>query len=91
MWEKPELIEIEQREIFKVAPVQRKDVRTMNGIEMMKEAVSYMEEHKKAFENWKEGGIDHVWLDEEGNLCIRYESKKWYHYRRKANGAVEWW
>lgn len=62
----------------------------MSGLGEMQIALSYMEKHKEAFENWKEGVIADVWRDEEGNLCIRYESGKWWHYRRNADG-VEWW
>lgn len=63
----------------------------MKAMEKLKIAISYMEEHKKAFGVWNEGAIKDVWTDEEGNLCIKYESGRWWHYRKKDNGELEWW
>lgn len=56
-----------------------------------KEAGRMYREHRKAFEDWQEGGPAAVWRDEDGRLCIRYESGKWWHYRRTADGNIEWW
>ena len=43
--------------------------------------------HKQAFEAWQEGDIDKVWIDADGNLCIQYQSGRWWHY----NDLGEWW
>lgn len=45
------------------------------------------ENHKQSFENWQEGSIEKIWIDEEGNICIQYESGKWWHYNEEG----EWW
>lgn len=45
------------------------------------------ESHKKAFEQWSEGEIKKIWIDNDGNICIEYDSGKWWHYNE--NG--EWW
>lgn len=54
--------------------------------EMEEKALKYSEAHRRAFEVWREGNIDRVWLD-DGVLCIQYESGNWWHY----NDAGEWW
>lgn len=48
------------------------------------------EYHKSAFGTWKEGNIKDVWLDNDGTLCVRYESGKWWHYK-KNNTNIEYW
>ena len=43
--------------------------------------------HKEAVENWTEGEPVKVWFDMNDDLCIEYESGKWWHYNEKG----EWW
>lgn len=70
-------------------------IKGTKTIEEYKELKSFMEQkaqehyeaHKKAFEDWKEGGISKVWIDGQGNLCIEYESGNWWHYNEQG----EWW
>lgn len=50
----------------------------------------FMNEHKNAMENWKEGNIIEHWIDENDCMCIRYQSGNWWHYRI-VNSIVEWW
>ncbi|MBB2184769.1 hypothetical protein H0486_18090 [Lachnospiraceae bacterium MD1] len=50
-------------------------------------AKEHYENHKKAFENWRFGEIDKVWIDKDGFICIQYDSGDWWPY--KENG--EWW
>ena len=50
-------------------------------------ALEAYENHKKAFEVWREGEIVKVWFDSSSNICIEYESGNWWHY----NAAGEWW
>lgn len=52
-----------------------------------KKAEICMEEHKKIFENWNFGEIEKSWLDNENNLCIKYQSGNWFHYNERG----EWW
>lgn len=54
---------------------------------MEQRAKKYYESHMRFFENWREGGIEKVWIDADGNICIRYESGKWWHYNERG----EWW
>lgn len=63
----------------------------MKLLEGMKEAIRCMEAHKESFEKWQEGAMTDFWRDERGNLCIKYESGKWWHYRTSESGSVEWW
>ncbi len=54
-----------------------------------------MAEHKKAFEFWREGGIVNYWKEENGVICVQYESGNWWHYRQNnkilAEPCLEWW
>jgi len=56
-----------------------------------KAAERYAERHKATLEYWYEGEIQKVWTDGDGNICIAYESGKWWHYRETGNGDIEWW
>lgn len=55
--------------------------------ELVKQA---MEAHKKAFENWTKGKPVEEWVDDDGNICIKYQDGTWYHYK-KVNNYWEWW
>lgn len=48
------------------------------------------ETHRQAFENRTYGEPCDDWKDAEGNICIRYSTGKWFHYRITGSG-VEWW
>lgn len=63
----------------------------MKRFKATQEAINCMKAHKEAFEEWREGAISDVWRDEQGILCIRYESGNWWHYRITGSGCVEWW
>lgn len=61
-------------------------------------AVFCMEEHKKTFEFWREGGIVNYWEEENGVMCVQYESGNWWHYRQNnkisaepGEPCLEWW
>lgn len=63
----------------------------MKSLKEMNEAINCMEAHKEAIEEWQEGAMTDVWRDEQGILCIKYESGKWWRYRSSKGGFVEWW
>ena len=46
--------------------------------------------HRNAFEIWSEGEVAKTWIENEV-LCIKYESGKWWHYRKDEKGNIEWW
>lgn len=46
--------------------------------------------HQSAWDQWPYGLPQTAWLDDSGNLCIKYESDDWFHYRQE-NGSLEWW
>lgn len=55
-----------------------------------KKAVDYaVQKHKNAYENWRFGEVQQVWFDENGCLCIRYETE-WFHYTIE-NGHLVWY
>ena len=58
--------------------------------EMFRKAEYYHRVHKTVMEQWTEGGMQDCWMDARGNLCIRYESGRWWHYKERE-GCVEWW
>ena len=51
----------------------------------------FVNAHKKAVENWTDGEVQEIWIDGDGNVCIAYESGKWWHYCEDKNGKIEWW
>lgn len=61
--------------------------------EEVDEVPVFVNMHMKAFENWQEGKVAEVWHDENGVLCIKYESGNWWHYQLKFESRVrlEWW
>lgn len=46
--------------------------------------------HKSKYENWPHGSIDSQWIDDDGNLCVGYESGTWFHYKNIYD-HMEWW
>lgn len=50
-------------------------------------AKSCFEHHKQSLENWGYGNISKIWFDNDSNICIEYETGKWFHY----NSRGEWW
>lgn len=54
---------------------------------MIEKATNFYRNHKNAVENWEHGNIAKIWLDGTGNICIEYDSGKWWHY----NDFGEWW
>ncbi|SFS07832.1 hypothetical protein [Anaeromicropila populeti] len=52
--------------------------------------IEVYEAHKATYENWKEGDIAEYWFEEEGILCIEYESGNWWHYKY-TNEGLQWW
>ena len=57
---------------------------------MDKNVLQLYQEHKSMFENWTYGEPVKSWKDKDGNTCIKYESGKWFHYR-KNNNFLEFW
>lgn len=57
----------------------------------MKQIEKIYQIHKCAYENWKEGAPVESWSDEQGNICIKYESGNWWHYNFESNGELIWW
>lgn len=47
--------------------------------------------HMAAFEDWPHGKPVESWIDENGDLCIRYESHNRWHYKETEDGNIEWW
>lgn len=68
-----------------------KGTRTIEEYKMVRDAMEgltkmYSEMHMQACDEWKDGDPVKTWYDSDGNLCIEYESGRWWHY---FNG--EWW
>ena len=48
-----------------------------------------IEAHKAAFEEWTYGEMQKAWVDEKGDLCIRYtKSEQYWHYKEDAYGFI---
>lgn len=51
-----------------------------------------IEAHKAAFEEWTYGEMQKAWVDENGNLCIRYTNSGDLYWRYKEkDGRIIWW
>lgn len=69
-----------------------KDTKTIDEYKAAKSTMEdlanrYYAAHKSAAGLWDEGQPVKVWYDPDGNICIEYESGKWWHYSN--NG--QWW
>lgn len=51
---------------------------------------TYYRAHKGAYEEWPYGNLLESWNDENGDLCIRYETGAWWHYKRIGEQII-WW
>lgn len=66
-----------------------KDTHSINEYKQLKTNMEHLAQkcfsrHRQAVEQWTEGEISKVWFDGAGNLCIEYESGKWWHYDEKG-------
>mgnify|MGYP004732800117 CR=1 FL=1 len=50
----------------------------------------FINTHKSACEDWQEGEPVKAWKDEDGFVCVKYESGNWWHYNETRSG-LEWW
>lgn len=47
--------------------------------------------HREAFENWNEGEPVEAWFDDDNNVCVKYQSGKWWHYKDLDLPFPSWW
>lgn len=69
-----------------------KGTKTVDEYKSVKSKIEELAErcyaaHKSAAGTWDDGQPVKVWYDPDGNLCVEYESGKWWHYSN--NG--QWW
>ena len=48
-------------------------------------------EHRQAFEVWEHGEPVRAWHEEGCDICIEYESGKWWHYKDLELPFISWW
>lgn len=77
-------MEVDGKEVAYMAAV-------MSKSEMKQLAELAMKKHKAVVSNWREGRIKKVWQDEDGNLCVMYNSGHWWHYKNLDKPIPEWW
>ena len=58
---------------------------------MNAQAMLAYQKHRKACSEWNEGYVSEYWRDEEGILCVKYESGNWWHYKNIDLPFPEWW
>ena len=61
----------------------------MAKLKYAEEVTKAYQTHSKMYENWPYGEPVKSWKDKDGNLCIKYESGTWFHY--KTTGRIQWW
>ena len=66
-------------------------VNTKQAVAVPEEALQAWHKHSQVCESWNEGTIAEYWHDENGHLCIRYESGKWWHYRNIGTPEFTYW
>lgn len=47
--------------------------------------------HRSLFDRWEHENIKKTWTDADGNICIMYQSGKWWHYKKNEDGEVIFW
>lgn len=57
---------------------------------MSRKVLETYKKHKAMFDHWEYGEPVKSWTDSNRNLCIQYQSGKWFHYRQ-SNGILEFW
>lgn len=60
---------------------------TEKGQQNMYDVDETVKKHRETIENWTDGTPVRSWVDEDGNLCVEYESGRWWHYNKMG----EWW
>lgn len=63
----------------------------MSSKELFKDAQLAHQKHSEALGCWNEGNPKEVWKDEQGNLCVKYESGRWWHYKGLHTPNLIWW
>lgn len=49
-------------------------------------AIKIIQDHiMSSCDDWTHGYIDYVWYDEQGNICIRYDDGKSFHYKYEGS------
>lgn len=67
------------------------ELKAKQDVAVSEEALQAWHRHSQACEGWNEGGIAEYWNDENGHLCIRYESGKWWHYKNIGTPELTYW
>ena len=49
------------------------------------------ESHKMGCKNWQEGRPVKAWFEEGCEICVEYESGKWWHYKDLELPFPTWW
>lgn len=62
----------------------------MDKTELRRKADYAKKKHMASMEAWPHGRIKRIW-EEEGSICVEYESGCWWHYRTRTDGEIEWW
>lgn len=47
--------------------------------------------HKFFRSDWDEGEPIEAWFDEDRNVCVKYASGKWWHYKDLDLPFPTWW
>lgn len=97
-WEQPGITDLSSAELQELIAffnrrtsgrIRREWRDRMNSLEIT--AYKAFVAHRKAFDTWDNGNIDKVWLDDDKNICIRYDNGKWWHYSVSKSGEWMWW
>lgn len=58
---------------------------------MEKQVLLAYERHMSFIKDWPHGKPVKAWFDKDGNICVEYESGKWWHYKYLDLPFPIWW
>lgn len=73
-----------------------KGVTSIEEYKMAKDAMEKQvslayERHMFFVKDWPYGKPTKAWFDNDGNICVEYESGKWWHYKNLDLPFPTWW
>jgi hypothetical protein len=82
-------------ELIREVEIEIKKMEAENGYSKKtvsrSEACKAMEIHRRNGGVWVEGDVKEYWEDVNGNLCVRYDSGRWWHYKDLDSPFPTWW
>lgn len=69
--------------VFDIAELRREDLEEITQLAYKR--------HKEFVDEWQEGEPVEAWKEEGCEICVKYESGKWWHYKDLELPFPTWW